>query len=230
MGCWVFLKTTIRSIFGLELQKVLNETTEEIMKGDTTPELLKHLKDMVDGAITDFKLDEEMAQFVSGPLYNRAAGQISGATPGGIPSKEEVATLASLRELLKINEEDTYDVHVVAFGEAYKKGVKEALGTTGVIREEFREPLDELRSRLGVPKDRARTIYLDAIGERMKPMVEFISNEMERSALTQEQLAQKKGKDSGEEFFKGGGKAAAMSAFKLLTLLLKHLGSLPATR
>ena len=48
---------------------------------------------------------------------------------------------------------------------------------------------------------------MEAIGERMKPMVEFISTEMERLVLTNDQLAQKRGADYGEDYFKSGQKA-----------------------
>ena len=47
---------------------------------------------------------------------------------------------------------------------------------------------------------------MEAIGERMQPMVEYISNEMERLVLTSDQLAQKRGEDYGEDYFKSGEK------------------------
>ncbi len=198
----------IRNFFGPELQNVLTTATDEIMRGNTTDELLKNLKENIDSVIDNFQLDEEMVRSYAGPLYNRAVEQIASNTPGGIPSKDEINTLASLRGLLGIAEEDVYEVHFNTFGEAYKKGIKEALGTTGVIREEFRAPLEDLRSRLGVSEEAARDIYLEALSERMKPMVEFISNEMERLVLSNDQLAQKRGADYGEDYFKSGQKAS----------------------
>jgi len=187
---------------------VLSEATDEISRGNTTEELLVNLKEKVDRVINDYKLDDEMVRSYAGPLYNRAVTDIGMNTPGGIPSTEEVETLASLRKLLNIADDETYDVHLEVFGGAYKKGIKEALGTTGVIREEFRQPLEDLRDRLGVSEEAAKEIYMDAIGERMKPMVEFISNEMERLVLTKDQLAQKRGTDYGEDYFKDGSKAS----------------------
>lgn len=196
----------IRSFLGPELQSVLTMATEEILRGNATDALLTNLKERVDKTITDFRLDEEMVQSYAGPLYSRAVDQIGSTAPGGIPSKEEVETLASLRTLLGIAVEDTYAVHGNTFGVAYKRAIKEALGTTGVIREEFRGPLDELRSRLGMSGEAAEEIYMEAIGERMQPMVEYISNEMERLVLTSDQLAQKRGQDFGEDYFKSGEK------------------------
>jgi len=198
----------VRAFFGPELQAVLTDATDEILRGNATDVLLANLKEKVDKVIDTYKLDEEMVGMYVGPLYARAVQEIGSNTPGGIPSADEVATLASLRTLLNIDEEDTYQVHLDTFGIAYKKGIKEALGTTGVIREEFRQPLEDLRSRLGMSDEQTEEIYREVLGERMVPMVEFISNEMERLVLTKDQLAQKRGADYGEDYFKGGSKAS----------------------
>ena len=204
----------IRAYFGPELESVLTTATEEILRGNTTDALLKNLKETVDKVITDFQLDEEMVQSYAGPLYSKAVMNIGANTPGGIPSTEEVETLSFLRTLLGIAEEEVYEVHGTTFGAQYKKAVKEALGTTGVIREEFRQPLEDLRNRLGMSDEACKEIYLEAMGERMEPMVKFISNEMERLVLTNDQLAQKRGQDFGEDYFKGGSKAS-VSVFVL---------------
>lgn len=199
--------TQIRNYFGPELNTVLISATEEILKGNTTETLLTNLKENINKVINDYKLDEEMVRSYSGPLYSNAVTEIGANTPGGIPLKEEVATLASLRTLLGIDSDEVYDIHATTFGAQYKKAIKEALGTTGVIREEFRQPLEDLRTRLGMSDEACKEIYLDAIGERMKPMVEFISNEMERLVLTNDQLSKKRGQDMGEDYFKDGSKA-----------------------
>jgi len=197
----------IKNFFGPELQSVLVMASEEITRGNATDELLSNLQEKIDKVIADFKLDEEMVRSYAGPLYSRAVETIGMNTPGGIPSTAEVETLASLRTLLKIKDDETFEIHGNTFGNAYRKAVKEALGTTGVIREEFRQPLDELRTRLGMSEEATKDIYMEAVGARMKPMVEFISTEMERLVLTQDQLAQKRGADYGEDYFKDGSKA-----------------------
>mmetsp|Transcript_34618 Transcript_34618/g.82695 ORF Transcript_34618/g.82695 Transcript_34618/m.82695 type:complete len:1212 (-) Transcript_34618:75-3710(-) len=198
----------IRNFFGPYLQDVLNTATDEILRGNTTDELLTNLRASIDKVISDYDLDDEMVRGYAGPLYSRAVENVGATTPGGIPSAEENDTLLSLRTLLGIADDEIADVHLRVFGPAYRKGIREALGTTGVIREEFRKPLDDLRDRLGMTDEAAREIYLEAIGERMKPMVEYISNEMERLVLTNDQLAQKRGADYGEDFFKSGAKAS----------------------
>ena len=198
----------VRNFFGPHLQDALNSATDEILRGNTTAELLANLRANIDRVISDYDLDDEMVRGYAGPLYSRAVEDVGANTPGGIPSAEENDTLNSLRTLLGIDDGEIADVHLRVFGPAYRKGIREALGTTGVIREEFRKPLDDLRGRLGMTDEAAREIYLEAIGERMKPMVEYISGEMERLVLTKDQLAQKRGSDYGEDFFKSGAKAS----------------------
>jgi hypothetical protein len=78
------------------------------------------------------------------------------------------------------------------------------MSVTGVIRPEFREPLEDLRTRLGVSEKAARGIFLDAVKERMVPMVEWIVSEMEKTIFTQQQLSQRRGKDLGEDYFQSG--------------------------
>lgn len=202
----------IRAYFGPELQSVLTMATEEIMRGNPTEELLKNLKEKIDKVINDYRLEEEMVMAYSGPLYNRAVENVGFNSPGGIPSKDDVVTLASLRNILNIPEEDVYEVHGNTFGAAYKKAIKEALGTTGVIREEFRQPLEDLRSRLGMSDEAAKEIYKEAMAERMEPMMKYISNEMERLVLSNEQLAQRRGQDMGEDFFKDGQKPSVSNS------------------
>ncbi len=112
--------------------------------------------------------------------------------------------LDALRELLGMTENDTYSAHFDTFGGAYKKSVQESMGSTGVITKEYREPLETLRARLGVSEESARSLYLEAMEERMIPMVEWVVLELERTMLTAEQLAQKRQKDFGEDYFKTG--------------------------
>jgi hypothetical protein len=90
------------------------------------------------------------------------------------------------------------------------------MGATGVIRQEFREPLVDLRHRLGVSDDAAKKLFLEAVKEKMAPMIEWIVLELERTILTPAQLSQKRQKDFGEDYFKTG-KGASVSVILPLT-------------
>jgi len=190
--------------FGPELQKVLDSSMLEIMGDDYTPELLNNLKALNDKVISDYKLSDDMVTQYRGPVYNRAVGMVSQKSPSGIPSKELMEQLNALRDLLGMTEEDTYDAHLSVFGKSYKTGILEAMGSTGIIRPEFRGPLDDLQSRLGVSDAAAKDLFLGAVKEKMIPMVEWIVLELERTMLTSEQLSRKRKQDFGEDYFKSG--------------------------
>lgn len=81
------------------------------------------------------------------------------------------------------------------------------MSITGIIRSEYRKPLEDLRERIGVTEQQARTLFLDAVKERMVPMVKWIVGEMEKTVFNQQQLAQRRGKDMGEDYFQSGKQA-----------------------
>jgi hypothetical protein len=112
--------------------------------------------------------------------------------------------------MVKLPLNDTYPSHMEFFGNTYRKSVLEAMGSTGVIRPEFRGPLNELRSRLGVSEENSKQIFLEAVKEQMVPMVEWIVSEFERTQLSQQQLSQRRKKDMGEDLFQTG-KGATVS-------------------
>lgn len=201
--------------FGPELQKTLQAAMFEIMGDDYTPELLTNLKKMKDQVIVDYKLSDKIVASFASPIYSRAVSIVSDKTPSNIPTKESTEQLNALRDLLGMSEDQTYDTHLSVFGSAYRTGILEAMGSTGIIRPEFRAPLDDLRGRLGVSEEAGKGLFLEAAKERMVPMVEWIVLELERTMLTAEQLARKRQKDFGEDYFKSG-KGASVSYTRLL--------------
>lgn len=190
--------------FGPELQKSLTTAMIEIMGDDFTEELVVNLKAMTDKIINDYKLPESLISEYAGPNYQRAVNMVNQNTPGGVPNESQMEQLEALREFLKMSKDDTYSFHLDVFGSAYKSGVLEAMGSTGIIRPEFRSALDDLRDRLGVSEEACKQLFLEAVEEKMKPMVEWIILELERTMLTPKQLADKRQKDFGEDYFKTG--------------------------
>lgn len=81
------------------------------------------------------------------------------------------------------------------------------MSITGVIRPEYRGPLDDLRERLGVTEQQTRELFLSAVKKRMTPMLEWIVSEMETTIFTQQQLAERRQKDLGEDYFLSGKQA-----------------------
>lgn len=192
-----------RAVFGPLLQKVLQKATTEIVE-DCTPELVKNMQKEVDEVMEKYRLSAIFLQEVGSTFYAKAVALVHAKDPGGIPSKDSFEALVALRDMFHIPVEDTYLSHMEYFGNTYRKSVLEAMGSTGVIHPEFRGPLDELRDRLGIAEANSKEIFLEAVEEKMIPMVEWIVSEFERTQLTQQQLSQRRKKDMGEDLFQTG--------------------------
>ena len=125
-------------------------------------------------------------------------------TPSGVPTGSMTARLDALRDLLVLTREDTFEFHIKVFGGVYKKAVLDTMGSTGIIVPAMRKPLGDLRDRLGVSEEACAGLFLEAVEERMTPMVEWIVRETERTMLSKEQLSKKREMDYGEDYFKSG--------------------------
>jgi len=211
---------TFRKLFGPELQRTLSMAMFEIVGDDFTPTLLENMKELVRDVIKNYRLSADLVYEYAAPLYSRAVRMINDKAPSGVPTSQQMDQLNALRDLLGLSKDDTYGPHVEVFGAAYKSGVLEAMGATGVIRKEFREPLVDLRNRLGVSEEAAKKLFLEAVEEKMAPMIEWIVLELERTILTPAQLSQKRQKDFGEDYFKTG-KGASVNIFHSIVIFLK---------
>jgi len=192
-----------RGAFGPNLQKALDTAMTEIV-ADYTEDLAKNMQKKVDDVMTNYRLTEDFLREVGATFYAKAVALVSESAPGGIPTEDLSAALEAIGQLAKIEKEDTYPSHMEYFGSVYKKSVLEAMGTTGVIRPEFRDPLEDLRSRLGVSEADSKSLFLEAIEEKMVPMVKWVGSEMERTMLSQKELSQRRNKDMGEDVFQTG--------------------------
>jgi len=192
-----------RGAFGPELQKALQTATSEIL-ADFTPELVVNMKKNIDEVMSSYRLTEDFLKESGAGLYTQAVASVQQKTPGGIPTETDMEALDALRELFTMTKEDTYPAHSEYFGSVYKKSLKEAMGSTGVIRPDFRGALDDLKERLGVSEDITMDLFLEAVKEKMVPKVEWIVSEFERTQLTQKQLSERRGKDMGEDLFQTG--------------------------
>eukprot|EP00980_Cylindrotheca_fusiformis_P001430 scaffold345_cov134-Cylindrotheca_fusiformis.AAC.41 len=192
-----------RGSFGPELQKACLRALHEIV-ADYTPELAANMKKDIDATLESFKLSEDFLREQGAAYYAKAVSQISEKSPAGIPTKEMNEALDSLRKMYRLEKEDTYPAHMEYFGSVYKKSIIEAMGSTGIIRPDFKDALADLRDRLGVREEDTKQLFLEAVEDKMVPMVEWINSEMERTMLTQQQLAQRRKKDMGQDMFQSG--------------------------
>ncbi|KAG7367218.1 chloroplast envelope transporter [Nitzschia inconspicua] len=192
-----------RAAFGPELQKACLKACDEIVQ-DYTPELAKNMAKQIKDVLDNFRLSEGFLREQGATYYAKAVSQISAKSPAGIPTDDMKIALESLRDMYRLEEKDTYPAHMEYFGAVYKKSILESMGSTGVIRPEFKEALKDLRKRLGVREEDTKELFLEAVEEKFVPMVEWINSEMERTMLSQKQLSERRGKDMGEDVFQTG--------------------------
>lgn len=162
------------------------------------------MKKRIDQLVERMSVPDTLVKEYAMNVYKDSLRIVALKCPNGIPNQDMYKQLSLLQSLLNLTSEDVSNMHLAAFGTIYKKSVLESMGTTGVIRPEFREPLQTLIKRLGIDAKDAKTLYFSAVEEKMTPMVQLLANELERSMLTQQQLAQKRGKDMGQDVFQGG--------------------------
>jgi hypothetical protein len=206
-----------RAAFGPEVQTVCLRATTEIVS-DYTPELAEKMKNKINDVMAKYRLSENFLRELGATYYAKAVAQISAKAPGGIPTASMNEALQALQSMFKIDKADTYAAHMEYFGSVYKKSIIEAMGSTGVIRAELKDSLAKLRDRLGVREQDTKDLFLDAIGEKFVPMVEWINSEMERTMLNQKQLSERRGRDMGEDLFQSGKIADVRWCFSLPSL------------
>uniref|UniRef100_A0A7S1VF61 Uncharacterized protein n=1 Tax=Grammatophora oceanica TaxID=210454 RepID=A0A7S1VF61_9STRA len=193
----------INRTYGPALNAVLQRGAEEIMV-EYTPALLETLQKEVNEVVENYDLTDDLVRSYGLPIYKKAVKSIGDKSPTGIPTMEQNVQLDGLRQFFLLPEQKTFASHKAVFGSVYKKSVLEAMAITGIIRPEIREKLEDLRGRLGLSEKATRALYLEAIEDRMRSMIEWISSEMERMVFNQKQLAQRRKKDMGEDVFPDG--------------------------
>jgi hypothetical protein len=196
-----------RAVCGPLVETALKAAALEITGDDFTETLAENLKIRTDKLIADLGVSEDLVKEYGRNVFRDAMKVMALKCPNGIPSEDQKKQLTSLADLLTLTSDDVAPFYVQTFGKVYKKSVLESMGSTGIILPEYREALDKLRGRLGIPEGDEKALFLSAAGERIKPMVQLLANEMERTMLTKEQLSQKRGMDMGQDVFKGGASA-----------------------
>jgi len=195
-----------RVVCGPLIEKELKGMAFEITGDDDwTEELEKNLSVKLAELKNRLQVTQELIGDYAINVYKDSIRVTNLKFPSGIPSADMAQKLSSLCSLFSLDEKDIQSIHYTNFGAAYKKSVLESLGSTGIIRPEYRDALDTLRKRLQINKEDGEKLFLEACGEQLKPMIQLLANELERTMLTQQQLSQKRGKDMGEDVFRNSG-------------------------
>ncbi|KAI2505575.1 Chloroplast envelope transporter [Fragilaria crotonensis] len=162
--------------FGPKLFSVMDRAMREIIE-DYTPALAETLKAEIHQVIDDFKINRRMIAQNGRSLYQQALNVIQAKAPAGVPTKEQNEALHALQELFMLESKETTP-HASDY---LWIGLSQEFG-----------------------RSHARELFLSAVKKRMIPMVEWIVSEMERTVFTQQQLAQRRQKDLGEDYFQSG--------------------------
>jgi len=112
---------------------------------------------------------------------------------GKIIEEDQASDLGQMRALLGLEMSDVADVHDEVCAPAYRTSVREVMGSTGIIPDEYWEGLTVLRERLGLSEDAAKALFAAETTEKMRGFAQKAMDAMQEKAEKQ-QKAQEEGK------------------------------------
>jgi hypothetical protein len=151
-------------------KKVLEAMTED--KFDDT---FKAEKDQV---IADLALPVETVKSINLDLYKDRLAKL--ADGNRIVKEQEAQTLFVVRQFLGLTEVDVAGAHKYAFGPVYEQSISEAMGTTGIMLDEYRQGLEKLRQRMVLSQEDADAAFYRVVKRRMRMYVERALVQLEK--------------------------------------------------
>jgi len=150
-------------------------------------------KAAMQASLSDLSLPAAVTAEICKDVY---AGQLRSfvGEDNKVLDEEQSASLASLRAFLDLEMADVQAEHEAVCGPAYSNSVKEVMGTSGVIPDEYWEGLAALRERLGLSEDSAKAVFATEVTAKMK---EFGTKAVE--ALQEKLDPQSANKEAGGE-------------------------------
>ncbi len=128
----------------------MKDTVDKVTsRDDVTPELIQQLKSRITNIIQTYRIPMDLVHKYQCEIYKNYLRFVHQNSPSGIPSAMFAQRLAHLQQLFDTMDstQDIIPMHVATFGPSYKKSVLEAMGITGVILPEYRQPLQKLHIR-----------------------------------------------------------------------------------
>ncbi|CBJ30096.1 IAP100 protein [Ectocarpus siliculosus] len=177
--------------------RVLRQLTESVQSGLETGVFPQEAKDANEALIESFKIPYVVIAEQAKDLYKKTLTAYAGGNR--IITVDEKDSLDKMAEFLSMDSSAVDEIHAEMCSTTFQKAVAESMGATGVVAKEYRSKLDELAVRLGLSLESAKLMFHAAIRQRMGPMMQQIMYEFERSVLSKDQLAQKTGKDMGDD-------------------------------
>jgi len=161
----------------------------------TEAELSEAAKAELQASLVDLALPSDVTTDIAVDIYGERLRSL--ASDSKILDEQQSAQLTSLRDFLSISMDDVADVHEECFAPAYLDSVRQVMGTTGVIPDEYWDGLTKLRARLGLSEESAQALFATEVTAKMKT---FAAKAIE--AMEEKMKSQSERKESTEA---GGG-------------------------
>mmetsp|Transcript_29676 Transcript_29676/g.58792 ORF Transcript_29676/g.58792 Transcript_29676/m.58792 type:complete len:907 (+) Transcript_29676:483-3203(+) len=198
--------TIYADVCGPLLKNMLEEVSSDMINLAKDPAALAAARDKIADTVANLHTPLSSITEYKRNVYEARLDFANSMCPGGILSAELSDALTTVKGLLDLDERVTDAMHMAAFGDAYRKSVFEAMGSTGIIPQEYAGFLTKLRERLMLTEKDAADLFHSAIGTKVKPMVIKLLLENDRANMTPEQESQKYGTDMGEDLINAANK------------------------
>jgi len=129
-------------------------------------ELGEAQKEELQTSLANLALPPEATLAVSAEVYGEKLRAFAGDSK--IMDEEQVAQLAQLRDFLGLEMSDVYEMHEAECSGAYRNSVREVMGVSGIIPDEYWDGLDKLRERLGLSEETAQQLFSVEVTVKMK--------------------------------------------------------------
>jgi len=141
-------------------------------------------KEELQAVVTDLALPAAATAVISAEVYGDKLKSFAGE--GGIMSEAQAAELAALRSFLSIEMSDVYPAHEAACAGAYAKSVREVMGVSGIIPDEYWDGLAQLRERVGISEETAQSLFAVEVTAKMKSFGDKAIDAMQEKAKQQQ--------------------------------------------
>jgi len=201
--------SSLRQVLGLS-----DEQCTSIYEAAAGPLFLKNVEQAASGELGDEQkstlqrslaklgLPPKVALTISTDVYASKLREV--AADNKIINEEQAAKLAALRDFLSLDMEQVYSKHEEICSGAYRNSVREVMGVTGIIPDEYWDGLGRLRERLGLSEESARSIFASMAREKMRGFGQKAVDAL------QEKMGGGASKDTGDDpLISGGGGSMA---------------------
>uniref|UniRef100_A0A7S2SA32 Uncharacterized protein n=1 Tax=Rhizochromulina marina TaxID=1034831 RepID=A0A7S2SA32_9STRA len=167
------------------------------------PAIPPDASEILDEAARTLNIPDQVRSDISEEFYRQ---RLDTFTLGSrIYSATEQEELKALSAALRLDDASVATIHWNQCASMYRNAVLEAMGSTGVITQEYLAGLDKLADRLMLEDEAKSKIFNEAMQSQMRPLLDRVTTELERSVLSRQQYAAKTGQDQGDDMFAEAG-------------------------